>query len=81
MDIQPDGSFCKRFCAPFAKGYIHVKPTTGSGDSTIWQWQVCIAGEQQAPEPESPQYQGHFADPDSAIQGAELWMHDRFLTD
>ena len=78
MDIQPDGSFCKSFSEFFGEGHIHVKQTAGSGNSTIWQWQVYIAGAQQAPEPESPEYQGHFPDPDSAIHRAKSWMSEYF---
>ena len=79
MDKQTDGSYKKSFAKFYGKGYIHVKPDVGSGDSTIWQWQVYIGDCENLADPETPHYRGRFADPESACQGAEIWLDEHFV--
>ena len=79
MDKQADGSYKKSFTEFFGKGYIHVKPVVGSGDSTIWQWQVYIGDCQNLADPNAPHYRGNHADPELALQGAKIWLVDYFV--
>ena len=79
MDKQADGSYKKSFARFYGKGYVHVKSAVGSADSTIWQWQVYIGDCQKLADPETPHYRGHFPDPESAGQGAEIWLAEYFV--
>ena len=76
MASQSDDSLYLCFSGFLGEGHIHVKSSAASGNSKVWQWQVYILGDPQAPNLKDAQYQGHFGDPKSAFRRAITWMSE-----